>query len=435
MARRGDARANLAVARVLPPIIIGIIAYICYDITKQVGIDYLIHPSGRYRRRPRVGSGIAIIVIFYVLLIFFLSTYLRLWQKVNLDPGYLPRGAQWIQKQEEAGRTSRRHRRRYGRKHSRTSREGAEKTDQPEVDLESRLDYNAPGKAFPLDTAGLESFYTKDIFICQDDGRPPYCSKCFQFKTDRAHHCREVDRCVRKMDHFCPWVGGVVSETSFKFFIQFVFYTALLCIFVLIVFVVFTAELRREAHRVNAHWIVGIALSALFGIFSFAMTVSSLQLAMKNLTTIENINHRSKVWTIAIRIPDSLVPQTNPGMPLALPYQTITYPQPDMSPPSLESEGFQRPTTGERHVFAILRTQPGENPFDLGSMVENLQQILGHSIADWFLPFKQSPCADHSGSQGAFAFGPVVTRLKRESGLEPRTAGSLNRSSNDQRTV
>lgn len=40
MARRGDARANLAVARVLPPIIVGIIAYICYDITKQVGSEY-----------------------------------------------------------------------------------------------------------------------------------------------------------------------------------------------------------------------------------------------------------------------------------------------------------------------------------------------------------------------------------------------------------
>lgn len=41
-------------------------------------------------------------------------------------------------------------------------------------------------------------------------------------------------------------VGGVVSETSFKFFIQFVVYTALFCGFALIVSAVFTAELKRN---------------------------------------------------------------------------------------------------------------------------------------------------------------------------------------------
>lgn len=41
-------------------------------------------------------------------------------------------------------------------------------------------------------------------------------------------------------------VGGVVSETSFKFFIQFVSYTSMFCIFCLVVYAVSTAELRRE---------------------------------------------------------------------------------------------------------------------------------------------------------------------------------------------
>lgn len=41
-------------------------------------------------------------------------------------------------------------------------------------------------------------------------------------------------------------VGGVVSETSFKFFIQFVFYTMVFCLFCLIVCAYFVAELKRE---------------------------------------------------------------------------------------------------------------------------------------------------------------------------------------------
>lgn len=46
-------------------------------------------------------------------------------------------------------------------------------------------------------------------------------------------------------------MGGVVSETSFKFFIQFVVYTAVFCVFVLIVCAYFTAEIRRD---VSDHW-------------------------------------------------------------------------------------------------------------------------------------------------------------------------------------
>jgi hypothetical protein len=49
--------------------------------------------------------------------------------------------------------------------------------------------------------------------VCETDGRPRWCSTCCNWKLDRAHHCSELQRCVRKMDHYCPWVGGIVAET------------------------------------------------------------------------------------------------------------------------------------------------------------------------------------------------------------------------------
>lgn len=52
---------------------------------------------------------------------------------------------------------------------------------------------------------GLELFYTKDIFTCEMDGKPRWCSECMNWKPDRAHHCRSSGRCIKKMDHFCPW--------------------------------------------------------------------------------------------------------------------------------------------------------------------------------------------------------------------------------------
>lgn len=120
-----------------------------------------------------------------------------------MDTGYTPRGPQY-EENEEATENPNGHRRVDCKTGCTMSRvKAAEKLNQIGADRGS--DCNAADKVFSLDMAGLESFYTKDVFVCQEDGRPPYCSKCCQFKIDRAHHCREVDRCVRKMDHFCPW--------------------------------------------------------------------------------------------------------------------------------------------------------------------------------------------------------------------------------------
>lgn len=132
-------------------------------------------------------------------------TYCRLLYNVLWSPGYLPFGAERVQADSKAASHDSKRRRRHRGKSSAGKTRDAEKEKSVDSDLERGMTRHAGGKAFQLDPAGLESFYTKDVFVCQDDGRPPYCSTCCQFKTDRSHHCREVDRCVRKMDHFCPW--------------------------------------------------------------------------------------------------------------------------------------------------------------------------------------------------------------------------------------
>ncbi|KAJ5665502.1 Palmitoyltransferase pfa5 [Penicillium maclennaniae] len=416
MATQAQKRVNLAVSRIIPPVLLGAVVYASYAVTKPLCIDYLIYPLPSYNRDSRVGAGAAILTIYYVLLIPMVATYGRLMYNVLGSPGYLPFGAERVQADFALQRKHSHGQRRRRKSGSRKVRD-AEKQEPTELDLESAVNDHAGGKAFQLDSAGLESFYTKDVFVCQDDGRPPYCSTCCQYKTDRAHHCREVDRCVRKMDHFCPWVGGVVSETSFKFFIQFVFYTATYCAFVLIVNAYFTAEIKRQTGGANPHWCVCIGLSGLFGLFSAGMTLSSIQLAMLNITTIENLSRHSVVWTLASTCSDAFGHPTLPGPPT---FRMISYPLEPLEPPEpLTPTQPPSSPSAERHVFAILHTQPGENPFDLGSKLKNLQQVMGYSITDWLLPLKHSPCADHSSPESAFALGPVVTRLKQEAGLIP----------------
>ena len=223
MATRAQKRVNLVVSRIIPPVLLGVVVYASYAITKPIcsecfsryglcyfktdvqisKVDYLLHPLPSYNRSPRVGAGAVILAIYYLLLISMVATYIRLLYGVFYNPGYLPLGAERLKADSSRPASTHSRRRRSRHRNSRKGRE-IEKPDQT-VDLEQGGNTHTGGGAFELDPAGLESFYTKDVFVCQDDGRPPYCSTCCQFKTDRAHHCREVDRCVRKMDHFCPW--------------------------------------------------------------------------------------------------------------------------------------------------------------------------------------------------------------------------------------
>ncbi|CAN7949478.1 unnamed protein product, partial [Ixodes hexagonus] len=65
-----------------------------------------------------------------------------------------------------------------------------------------------------------------------NDRKRRYCYKCHVIKPDRCHHCSLCDTCVLKMDHHCPWFNTCVSFSNYKFFLLFLFYSALHCAYI-----------------------------------------------------------------------------------------------------------------------------------------------------------------------------------------------------------
>ena len=51
------------------------------------------------------------------------------------------------------------------------------------------------------------------------------------YRPPRAHHCRICQRCIRRMDHHCPWINNCVGERNQKYFLQFLFYVGILAIY------------------------------------------------------------------------------------------------------------------------------------------------------------------------------------------------------------
>lgn len=128
--------------------------------------------------------------------------YLRVLHEIILNPGFVPLGPQWSEKQTKSDKNARKGRRSRSGKTDNISGEKAGDFPPAEPGISGGNDLES---GLSAEEASLESFYTKNFFVCQQDGMPIWCSTCLQFKPDRARHCREVGRCVRKMDHFCPW--------------------------------------------------------------------------------------------------------------------------------------------------------------------------------------------------------------------------------------
>ena len=125
-------------------------------------------------------------------------SYLRLFQVIITDPGYVVR-PKVVRKRN--GRPS---------QHPGDLPVGAYtgsfELNKPDGKCEGpTLDYLGivGGKTKP--PAGLEEIYQEDAFVCDAQGLPIFCNYCWNWKFDRTHHCSEVNRCVRRMDHFCPW--------------------------------------------------------------------------------------------------------------------------------------------------------------------------------------------------------------------------------------
>ena len=140
------------------------------------------------------------------------------------------------------------------------------------------------------------------------------------------------------------------------------------------------------------------------------------------MTSVESeVTKNSQEYYLAVRIPTSLqIPVSFPTTPHSL--KTVTYPFLPKDTPLDSSESYGDIVLRAAPIsqtYAIIRTEPGANPWDLGSYYENFKSVMGNYWWDWLLPLRHSPCCCHQNEASEFPFGPVVDRLKRKYGLVP----------------
>ncbi|KAK3364410.1 DHHC palmitoyltransferase-domain-containing protein [Lasiosphaeria hispida] len=396
-ARRPETRW---VTRLIPFVLLGCLVFSTYAFVKHICTDFFIHSRHEFR------AAIALLVVYFLFLVLMLLTYFRLFLVIQFNPGVLPLGPLAVEqraKQKEERRKSGMCVR---------LREGDLEAHQYDI-------YSWPDPK--PDSPGLEAFYSKDVFVCHTDGWPRWCSSCYNWKQDRAHHCSELNRCVKKMDHYCPWVGGIVGENSFKFFFQFTFYTTLYCVVGIVSAAFNVHTLIMSGAGVDGVVIGLLGVTAFFGLFAFSMTATSARYICLNLTNVDYLKAKTLVHQVAIRVPRGTPPSIG-RIASGLDYQVITYPlsrpKPEATEPSPQSSGrtvIDEPVSPRdllaTRTFAIVRTEKGENPWDLG-VYGNWKSVMGNNIIDWLLPFNPSPCESAETNESFYQMGPLYQQLR-----------------------
>ncbi|XP_075548907.1 DNZDHHC/NEW1 zinc finger protein 11 isoform X2 [Dermacentor variabilis] len=123
-----------------------------------------------------------------------------------------------------------------------------------------------------------------------DKGDWTICSRCETYRPPRAHHCRICQRCIRRMDHHCPWINNCVGEQNQKYFIQFLLYVGLGCLYIIVLVAVsWNLEcancVHSPAYKQNRviHSVCLLVESILFGIFVIAIMCDQCTLTAGNL--------------------------------------------------------------------------------------------------------------------------------------------------------
>ncbi|XP_076065728.1 DNZDHHC/NEW1 zinc finger protein 11 [Oratosquilla oratoria] len=122
------------------------------------------------------------------------------------------------------------------------------------------------------------------------------CARCEMYRPPRAHHCRICQRCIRRMDHHCPWINNCVGEWNQKYFLQFLMYVGVLAFYA--IFLIAYSWLKdchdcakdmiTKQGRV-LHTVILTMESILFGMFVVAILFDQMQAIFTDETAVEQV--------------------------------------------------------------------------------------------------------------------------------------------------
>ncbi|KAJ1610991.1 hypothetical protein OIY81_1863 [Cryptosporidium canis] len=137
----------------------------------------------------------------------------------------------------------------------------------------------------------------KLIFERKDDGRLRFCKYELVYKPDRAHYCRQLNRNVLRMDHYCPWFGNCIGYFNYKFFFLALLYGCASLAYMMFSQISTLANIWSDTNVTFGHLYLvslGICFCAVLLAIVVPFFLFHAYITSRNETTIEFCEKRSK---------------------------------------------------------------------------------------------------------------------------------------------
>lgn len=165
-------------------------------------------------------------------------------------------------------------------------------------DNNNNNDININDTSSEKENEGFSFIDPPEIFFCDSEGLPFWCSTCKSIKSLRSHHSSWYNTCVPKFDHFCVWIGDLIGYRNNQYYIIFVFSFWLLFLFDVISMICFSSKLHNFGKTHTLHPV--LIIMYIVDCFWFTMITSLVYTTVKHLinneTTMDmlQINKRRK---------------------------------------------------------------------------------------------------------------------------------------------
>ncbi|KAK7206732.1 DHHC palmitoyltransferase-domain-containing protein [Myxozyma melibiosi] len=345
---RARRRKRYRINKCVPFILVALLGYWIYVYSYIFAYTHLIQRDHGKRRK----QGIA----FMTISLFYLATILCYASIVNvLGPGYVQKS--W----GEAFQHS-------------LNNESAPPAMHPNI---FGIEDDGPrGVQNPGQKDGKPKPCLPDAFISEPDGYPLWCSRCQLMRPDRAHHSSEVDRCVLKMDHYCPWLGSIIGLRNYKTFYLFIMNSLIFNMFSFVTITAYAVIYAREDHLV-AQFVVVAVLSGIFaGLLVVFCGVHSFYL-LRNQTTIEYLSRNYRIHFINIG--------------------------------GIDSERSE--------IRGVCETEMGERFWNIG-VWGNWKAVMGGYVWEWFLPWNTTSNDGYSFPYSPALMNSYSERLRKQKAEE-----------------
>lgn len=132
-----------------------------------------------------------------------------------------------------------------------------------------------------------------DLFFCDEQGFPYYCSHSNSMKLERSFFSKDVGYNVIKFDHYCIWIGHPIGQDNYLFFMKFTIYFLELFVISLIYLANYTKNSINQG-EIDHNFIVLYIFSGLWILMIGGLLGIHLRYICLNMTTLDDITRNQR---------------------------------------------------------------------------------------------------------------------------------------------